>query len=94
MGELISETVKNADKLGTVATLILVILGMGWALAKEKLVTGGRWREKLAVCAKSESALDAANEELDAVKEQLIRLQVEKEYAWQKPQGRTRRVTE
>jgi hypothetical protein len=90
LDKLLESLVANADKLGTVATLLLFILGMGWALVKEKLVLGSRYADIVQTAKESASALVAANKELDLVRDQLIRLQVEKEYTWKQLNTNTR----
>jgi hypothetical protein len=90
MDKILEGVVTNADKLGTVASLVLFIVGMSWALITEKLVTGPRYQEVKETAKQSAAALVEANKELDAVKDQLTRLQVEKELLWQKATRGTR----
>ena len=82
---------ENADKLGTVGVLLLVIIGFAYALGKEKIVTVGQYKEKAQTAAEYKEALAKVNEELDRVKEALLRLQLEKEFTWGAVPKRTRR---
>lgn len=90
--KLIGAIGDNADKLGSVGILLLGFGAFVYALFKEEIVTGKRYREMLRGSNEYKEALTAANAELDSVKEALIRLQVEKEYGWNPPITRSRRV--
>ena len=98
LAKLIGALGENADKLGALGLLLLVNIAFLWALAKDKLVTGNRFRERTERDAKDneelEAALKAANAELAMVKDALLRLQVEKDLLWSnQPSRRTRRAT-
>jgi hypothetical protein len=85
---------ENADKLGALGLLLLVNAMFLYGLAKDKIVTGNRWQEKLKAEAETKEALRAALSELTAVKEALTKLQVEKDLLWRNtslPSTRTRK---
>ena len=83
MAEALKSISENADKLGSVGTLLVVLVGFIWALSKDYLVTGSRYRETKASEAEYKAAAKAAIAELDMVRISLTRLQTEKEYGWQ-----------
>lgn len=85
---------ENADKLGALGLLLLVNAAFLYALAKDKIVTGNRWVDEVTEHKETKDALKAANIELTAVKEALLRLQVEKELLWKsQPQPRSQSRT-
>lgn len=88
--KLIGAIGENADKLGAIGILLLCFVGFCYALFKDILVTGNRFREHVKAEKEFKEALNAANTELDNVKEALIRLQAEKEFGWY-PRSRQRR---
>jgi hypothetical protein len=93
--KLIGQIGENADKLGALGLLLLVNFAFLYALNKDKLVTGNRWRDEITLHKDCREALKTANTELSAMKEALLRLQIEKEMIWSKEtprQHRARRV--
>lgn len=91
LAEGLSVIGQNSDKLGAVGTLLVCFIGFIYALSKEHLVTGPQYRALKASEAEYKKAAKESLAELDRVKEALIRLQAEKEYAWQpKPTRRAR----
>lgn len=95
--KLFSEIGANADKLGALGILVVINVAFLYALAKDKLITGNRFRERTQDDAREiaelKAALTTANAELTSVKESLLRLQVEKELIWSKPTATRRRAT-
>lgn len=89
--KLIGAIGENADKLGALGLLLLVNVAFLYALAKDRLVTGNRWRDEIEDHKETKAALQAAMTELKAVTDALLRLQVEKELIWNtQPKRRVR----
>lgn len=80
----------NSDKLGAVGTLLLCFLGFLYALSKDILITGARYRELKANEQEYKEAAKVANAELERVKIALVKLQAEKDYGWQPKPRRAR----
>lgn len=93
-GKLFSEIGANADKLGALGLLVVMNVAFLYALAKDKFVTGNRYRERkeedAAEIAELKAALKTALLELDKNKEAYLRLQIEKDLLWQERTSRTR----
>lgn len=92
-GELIKELLSlDAGQITLTGLLLGFIFVSAWALAKDKIVTGGRHQDLKETCTKCEAALLAANGSLEIFRErdvqsrlELERLRVQREYGWQLP---------
>lgn len=71
------------------AILVIFIIGSIYALHKEHIVMGSRWRDKVTECSECKTALESAKSAIERAAQsdteklvELTRLRVEREHSW------------